>query len=101
VVTLVKSEGLSLAWTGGSGTLQFSLSNGTDSPLTCLFDAAAGKGMVPADALTHVTPGISSFSIITLAGDRVIAGAWAVDVEAAYSATWADTRIASGAIMVQ
>jgi hypothetical protein len=93
-----------VTWTGGTTGKQFvSLDGGTgrNTRLFCRFDASAGTGTIPPDALMMLPAGQGGFAMATITETSVDAGDWRVDLEAYYNAVWPDDAIVSGPTMVQ
>jgi hypothetical protein len=56
--TIPRNAPLALSWTGGTASkVRVELGSTPNASVRCFFDAAAGNGIVPADALAAISPG--------------------------------------------
>jgi hypothetical protein len=83
-VPITRSAGFPVSWTGGSGKVKVSLSGGSSdtTSVICKFDASAGTGTVPADALMVLPYGSGNLWVDTVTDTSVTAGDWGVAIEA-------------------
>ena len=102
---ITRSAGLVVRWTGAATGTQFvSLSDGGFSVtryLSCRFDAGAGTGTIPPDALMLLQTAAGNFSMATITEDSVDVGDWHVSLEAYWNAVWPDDTLVSGQTMVR
>ena len=100
---ITRASGFTLSWTGGSGKLFVSLDGGTNrsTRIQCKFDASAGSGTVPADALMKLPAGNGGFAMAAITETSVTAGDWGVSIEGYYNAVWPDDAIVSGPTTLQ
>ncbi|MBL8919286.1 MAG: hypothetical protein JNJ54_10525 [Myxococcaceae bacterium] len=81
--SISKAAGLSVAWTGGTGTMAIQVappSSGLD--VVCRFPAASGAGTIPAAALATLPLGPTQFLVTTQNETMVQAGPFPVTVVA-------------------
>jgi len=100
---ITRASGFTVSWTGGSGTLFVALFGGTNQAtrVNCRFDASAGSGTVPVDALMMLPAGNGGFAMAAITETSVTAGDWGVTVEGYYNAVWPDDAIVSGPTSLQ
>lgn len=94
-----------IAGDAGPSTIEVTISGaGTASAravVTCSFDASAGSAAIPAKALAGIQAGEASLSIATRRATRVIAGDWAVELQADTYASAPDGRRFAGIATVR
>lgn len=74
---------LAVAWTGTSaGTFRVVLATASPTTLVCLFDASAGKGQIPSEALAQMPAGSVALAFDTNTHSSTVAGTFAVEANA-------------------
>ncbi len=76
-----KAAGLSVAWTGGVGTVSVQVLAGTDQ-ISCEYPAAAGSAMIPSSVISMLPNGQASLFFNTLNATTIQAGQFPVKVTA-------------------
>jgi hypothetical protein len=102
---ITRSSGLTVTWTGGTtGTQVVSLmDDGFESTraVFCRFDASAGTGAIPPEALTLLHTEQGTFSMATITDSSVDAADWHIDLEAYWSSVWPDDTLVTGQTMLR
>jgi len=88
-----------LTWTGGSGFLDVLFAVGSDNAV-CRFDAAAGTGVIPIEAIRASAVTGSYFAIETSSEIETTLTDWTITTTASIDATWSDGTAAVGTAMV-
>jgi hypothetical protein len=92
-----------VSWTGGgSGLIQVAFqSELADRRLFCRFDASAGSGTIPKEALATLHAGGGGYAMAAIARTTVGAGDYGVELSGYFNAVWPDNSIVSGPTMFQ
>jgi hypothetical protein len=97
-----RSANLSLAWTGGTGTLRaFFFVTGGSVFASCTFPASAGSGTVPASALGKLPAGGGTLYFDTSTTAQKVVGEWGLYAYASHQAVTPMQTTASGTALFQ
>lgn len=95
--TIPRSANLSVAWTGGTGTLRaFFFVTGGSTWISCSFPASAGSGTVPATALAKLPAGGGTLYFDTSSSAQKVVGEWGLYAYASHQAVTPTQTTASG-----
>ncbi|HTL35583.1 MAG TPA: hypothetical protein VL326_20785 [Kofleriaceae bacterium] len=103
-LTIDRAHDFAVSWTGGGGKVYLYISgpSGTNSTISCGFDASAGTGTIPAAALMMVPAGTGSFNTSSLSVKSTDIGDWRFYAQAFFTNVWAtDTSMATAAVTLQ